>query len=322
MSDILIVLIKIVAALVWFLLLTLYLTWAERKESAVMQDRIGANRADFFGIRVLGLFQPFADAIKMMFKEDFTPSFSRRFLHNLAPFLAFFFTAVTVQAIPFGDVLRIGGKEIRLQVLDIDVGILFILAMLSFTVYGVLLQSETGFDAALYVVESCDDVAGTCLGGDDRAGEDFEGFTLSLTSDTTYYVVVDGFDDNAATAGAYSLSVERAGDSCAVPWLLDDQGGSALPLVVSSDTTGFANDVSATATECPGLDPSPPPQLVLDLPVLDPSHLERGEAGAHPRVDRGDYLGAIHLAQPPAQAVPQLLYHTVDPVRAYLEVEV
>ncbi len=105
-----------------------------------MQDRIGANRADFFGYRVIGLFQPFADAIKMMFKEDFTPSFSRRFLHNAAPFMAFFFTAVTIQAIPFGDVLRIGGKEIKLQVLDIDVGILFILAMLSFTVYGVLLS--------------------------------------------------------------------------------------------------------------------------------------------------------------------------------------
>ncbi len=140
MSDILILLIKIVAALVWFLVLTLYLTWLERKESAIMQDRIGANRADFFGIRVIGLFQPFADAIKMMFKEDFTPTFSRRFIHNLAPFVAFFFTAVTVQAIPFGDVLRVGGKEIKLQVLDIDVGILFILAMLSFTVYGVLLS--------------------------------------------------------------------------------------------------------------------------------------------------------------------------------------
>jgi NADH-quinone oxidoreductase subunit H len=138
--DILILLAKIVFALVWFLVLTLYLTWLERKESAVMQDRIGANRADFFGYRVIGLFQPFADAIKMMFKEDFTPSFSRRFLHNAAPFMAFFFTAVTVQAIPFGDVLRIGGKEIKLQVLDINVGILFILAMLSFTVYGVLLS--------------------------------------------------------------------------------------------------------------------------------------------------------------------------------------
>ena len=58
----------------------------------------------------------------------------------MAPFLAFAFTAVTVQAIPFGDTLRVGGKEIRLQVLDFNVGVLFILAMLSFTIYGVLLS--------------------------------------------------------------------------------------------------------------------------------------------------------------------------------------
>lgn len=140
MSETLIILIKIVCALVWFLLITLYLTWAERKESAVMQDRIGANRANFFGIRIIGLFQPFADAIKMIFKEDFTPSFSRKFLHDLAPFLSFFFTGVTIAAIPFGDILKIGGKEIKLQVLDINVGLLFVLAMLSFTIYGVLLS--------------------------------------------------------------------------------------------------------------------------------------------------------------------------------------
>ncbi|HDT11479.1 MAG TPA: NADH-quinone oxidoreductase subunit H, partial [bacterium] len=140
MIDILIILIKIIFAMIWFLVLSLYLTWAERKESAVMQDRIGANRANIFGFRVIGLFQPFADAIKMFFKEDFTPSFSRRFIHNLAPFLSFFFVLVTIAAIPFGDVLRIGGKAIKLQVLDLNVGILFVLAMLSLTIYGVLLS--------------------------------------------------------------------------------------------------------------------------------------------------------------------------------------
>lgn len=140
MIDILIILIKIIFAMIWFLVLSLYLTWAERKESAVMQDRIGANRANIFGFRVLGLFQPFADAIKMFFKEDFTPSFSRKFIHNLAPFLSFFFVLVTIAAIPFGDVLKIGDRTIKLQVLDLNVGILFVLAMLTLTIYGVLLS--------------------------------------------------------------------------------------------------------------------------------------------------------------------------------------
>jgi NADH-quinone oxidoreductase subunit H len=138
--DILIILIKVIFAMIWFLVLSLYLTWAERKESAVMQDRIGANRANIFGFRVLGLFQPFADAIKMFFKEDFTPSFSRKFIHNLAPFLSFFFVLVTIAAIPFGDVLKIGDRTIKLQVLDLNVGILFVLAMLTLTIYGVLLS--------------------------------------------------------------------------------------------------------------------------------------------------------------------------------------
>jgi NADH-quinone oxidoreductase subunit H len=140
MMDIGILLIKIVLALVWFLVLTLYLTWAERKESAVIQDRIGANRASIFGIRILGLFQPFADAIKMIFKEDFVPVFSRKFLHTLAPFLSFFFVAITIAAMPFGDDIRIAGKTISLQIFDANIGLLFVLAMLSLGIYGILLS--------------------------------------------------------------------------------------------------------------------------------------------------------------------------------------
>jgi NADH-quinone oxidoreductase subunit H len=131
MIDIWIVLIKIVLALVWFLLLTLYLTWAERKESAVIQDRIGANRAKIFGLRIIGLFQPFADAIKMIFKEA---------LHTIAPLVSFFFVAITISAMPFGDDIRIGGTTISLQVFDANVGLLFVLAMLSLGIYGILIS--------------------------------------------------------------------------------------------------------------------------------------------------------------------------------------
>lgn len=140
MIEVLIVFIKIVCALVWFLTLTLYLTWLERKESAVIQDRIGANRASIFGVRIIGLFQPFADAIKMIFKEDFTPTFSRKFLHTLAPFVSFFFVAITISAIPFGNFIRISSRTITLQILDINVGLLFVLAMLSLGIYGIILS--------------------------------------------------------------------------------------------------------------------------------------------------------------------------------------
>jgi len=138
--DTLIVFIKIVLALVWFLTLTLYLTWLERKESAVIQDRIGANRANIGKFRFLGLFQPFADAIKMIFKEDFVPAFANKFLHTLAPFLSFFFVAVTIAAVPFGDKLIVGGRAVNLQILDLDAGLLFILAMLSLGIYGIILS--------------------------------------------------------------------------------------------------------------------------------------------------------------------------------------
>jgi len=139
-TEVLIAFLKIICALVWFLTITLYLTWVERKESAVIQDRIGANRASILGIRIIGLFQPFADAIKMIFKEDFTPSFSKKFLHNLAPFVSFFFVAITIAVIPFGDFIRIGGRTIHLQILDINVGLLFVLAMLSLGIYGIILS--------------------------------------------------------------------------------------------------------------------------------------------------------------------------------------
>jgi NADH-quinone oxidoreductase subunit H len=138
--DIVIVLIKIVLALVWFLVLTLYLTWLERKESAVIQDRVGANRASIFGFRIIGLFQPFADAIKMIFKEDFVPAFSKKFLHTLAPFLSFFFVAVCISAMPFGNDIQVGGRTISLQIFDANVGLLFVLAMLSLGIYGIILS--------------------------------------------------------------------------------------------------------------------------------------------------------------------------------------
>ncbi len=114
-------------------------TWVERKQSAVMQDRIGANRASIFGLRLWGLFHPLADAVKMFTKEDFIPAGANRFLHTLAPFVSVFFALVAFAGIPFGDRLMIGGRVIDLQVAKIDVALLYIFAMLSLGVYGVIL---------------------------------------------------------------------------------------------------------------------------------------------------------------------------------------
>ncbi|OGX38426.1 MAG: hypothetical protein A3C53_04665 [Omnitrophica WOR_2 bacterium RIFCSPHIGHO2_02_FULL_68_15] len=114
-------------------------TWIERKQSAVMQDRIGANRASIFGIRFFGLLHPLADVLKLFTKEDFIPPGGNKVLHTLAPFLSAFFALVVFAAIPIGDTLTVGGRVIDLQVASIDIGLLYILAMLSMGVYGVVL---------------------------------------------------------------------------------------------------------------------------------------------------------------------------------------
>jgi len=131
----------VLAAVVFFGVLNLagLHTWIERKQSAVMQDRIGANRASIFGLRLLGLFHPLADAIKMFTKEDFIPARADKFLHTLAPFLSIFFALAAFAAIPFGDRLMVWGRTIELQVAKIDVALLYIFAMLSLGLYGVIL---------------------------------------------------------------------------------------------------------------------------------------------------------------------------------------
>jgi NADH-quinone oxidoreductase subunit H len=128
-------------AFVMFVVLNLggLLTWVERKQSAIMQDRIGANRASIFGIRALGLLHPLADAIKMLTKEDFMPARADRALFTWAPFVSVFFALTAFASIPFGDTLRVGEREIVLQAVTLDVGILYVLAMLSLGIYGLMM---------------------------------------------------------------------------------------------------------------------------------------------------------------------------------------
>ena len=138
--DIGIVAIK--AFLVIFMVLNLagVLGWIERKGSALIQDRIGANRASIFGFAGMGLVNTLiADPIKFLTKEDFIPPAGDRFLHTLAPCLALFPALVTFAVIPFGDVLQIGDRLINLQVANLNVGILYMFAMTSLGVYGLVI---------------------------------------------------------------------------------------------------------------------------------------------------------------------------------------
>ncbi len=130
------------AFIVLFMVLNLagILGWIERKGSALIQDRIGANRASIFGFAGLGLVNTLiADPLKFLTKEDFIPPAGDKFLHTLAPCMALFPALVIFAVIPFGDVLQIGDRVINLQVANLNVGILYVFAMASLGVYGIVI---------------------------------------------------------------------------------------------------------------------------------------------------------------------------------------
>jgi NADH-quinone oxidoreductase subunit H len=136
----------ILAGKVLFLLLLLVLqvvgmgVYFERKVSAVIQDRIGANRAAIFGFAGLGLVNTLvADPVKFLLKEDVVPKGVDRRLHFWAPILGLMPAMIAFAVIPFGETLEVGGRSIPLQVARLDVGVLFVLAMASLGVYGVVL---------------------------------------------------------------------------------------------------------------------------------------------------------------------------------------
>src|SRR2546422_550323 len=112
----------------------------ERKVSALIQDRIGANRAAILGFAGFGLVNTLvADPIKFLLKEDVVLAGTDHVLHFLAPVLSLVPVLVTFAVVPFGDVLQVGGRTINLQAADLNVGILYVLAMVSLGVYGVVL---------------------------------------------------------------------------------------------------------------------------------------------------------------------------------------
>jgi NADH-quinone oxidoreductase subunit H len=146
MVDLLIGAIKAVIIVVLVLGLSAVLLWFERKGAALIQDRIGANRAALtgmgrrLGIPNLGIINTLvADPIKLFTKEDFIPEGADKFVHGLAPFLALFPVLVTFAVVPFGDRITIAGRTINLQAANLNVAVLYILATVGLGVYGVAL---------------------------------------------------------------------------------------------------------------------------------------------------------------------------------------
>ncbi|MBJ6752723.1 NADH-quinone oxidoreductase subunit NuoH [Geomonas anaerohicana] len=136
---------KVLVAFVFVLLTVAYATYAERKIIGHMQVRLGPMRTGWHG-----LLQPIADGVKLFFKEEIVPSQASKFAFLIAPLVALIPAFISFAVIPFGDTITIGGYTVPLQiaayydqagkqVFDINVGVLYILAMASLGVYGIVL---------------------------------------------------------------------------------------------------------------------------------------------------------------------------------------
>src|SRR6266702_548514 len=136
---------KVLVAFVFVLLTVAYATYAERKIIGHMQVRLGPMRTGWHG-----LLQPIADGVKLFFKEEIIPSQASTFAFLIAPLIALIPAFITFAVIPFGGIIEIAGYKIPLQiaayydtaagqVYDINVGVLYILAMSSLGVYGIVL---------------------------------------------------------------------------------------------------------------------------------------------------------------------------------------
>ena len=133
--DIIIIITKIILVLIVLLTGVAYSVYAERRVSAFIQDRYGPNRVGYEG-----LLQPIADVLKLAFKEDVVPAKATKSIHTLAPMISLFVALTTIAVVPFGHTINIFGREINLQIADVNIGILYILALTSLGVYGITLS--------------------------------------------------------------------------------------------------------------------------------------------------------------------------------------
>ncbi|MGE0456046.1 MAG: NADH-quinone oxidoreductase subunit NuoH [Vicinamibacteria bacterium] len=110
------------------------MTWVERRTLAFMQFRLGPNRTG-----PLGVLQPVADGIKLFFKEEVMPAGATSWAFLAAPVLAVSTALLTIAVIPYGPPLEIFGRQVSLQIADLDIGILYLFALGSLGVYGIVL---------------------------------------------------------------------------------------------------------------------------------------------------------------------------------------
>lgn len=120
-----------------------YAVWAERRVSAIIQDRVGPNRVGipFTKIGLAGLGQPIADGLKFLLKEDLTPGHVNKFYFWLAPVLTMVPALLTCAVLPFGSELSLPflDEPVKMVIADLNVGPLFIFAIASLSVYGIVL---------------------------------------------------------------------------------------------------------------------------------------------------------------------------------------
>jgi len=124
--------IKMLVIVVVMFLTVAYSVYFERKISAWAQNRMGPNRVGY-----RGLLQPFADVFKLLVKEDIVPDAAHKPLHTLAPFIALFVAFATYAVVPFGPSINLFGYDVKLVVADVNIGILYVLALTSLGVYGI-----------------------------------------------------------------------------------------------------------------------------------------------------------------------------------------
>ena len=124
----------IVGVIMGSLVIAMYTTYAERKVAAVIQDRRGPSRAGPFG-----LLQPVADGVKLFMKEEIIPLTSNRWLFIIGPCLAMVTAMMTGAVIPWGNKIEIFGRDVALQIADINIGVLYIFGVVSMGVYGIMI---------------------------------------------------------------------------------------------------------------------------------------------------------------------------------------